>query len=458
MSTVSLIPIGNLDATPKQNRKHSQRSSWLELIASFLAIAGAIASVLAGFRVREWQSSASDLKTVYASALCFRQHIDPYTFRNIAAVFHNNHVVLPTSWYGHAPVYPPFTLAALAPLTLFPMVHAVYVWIAISGVALALASFLLTQIAGRLFGLTFVWRLVLIALFAASPLVSFSLELANVSAVVGSLAIAAVVLREISPRLSSFASVALALALLLKPHLAFWVILALVVSHRKTDRRLAFASLGVFLGALLLLGLWMAAHHQLAPEIASYRAIVHEEIAGGSMAPTNRELIGVAAQITSLASLLGFWLSGLPLMWANATLLLALFSTLVYLSLTISRKEPGTLLLRVGAWSAFGLLATYHRAHDGIVLLIVLPWLLLRLRSAWRNPIPWLLLAFSCAMGIGPSWETYGWLTTKPGLAHIAQFLLFRQAALATALLLLVLLAALARNKVLRISQADVSI
>ncbi len=407
----------------------------MELVAACLALAGVILSVLSGYHAREWQASASDFKTLYAAADCFRRHVDPFNFTNIAAVFQSNQVVPPVSWYAHAPVYPPFTLAAIAPLTLMPMVLAIYCWMAISGIALAVSAFLLTRAADQIFSLSLPWRLALIALFAASPSLSFSLEMGNVSAIVAALSICAVVLSATRPRLRTLAILALVVALLLKPHLALWVVVALL--FRPESRKLVIASLGLFAAVVLCVGLWMAAHHQLAPELASYRSMVQLEVAGGSMAPTNRELIGVAAQITAFASLVGYWLTGWPLTGVNAAFLLILLGALLYSSLR-AQKSVSSLLL-VSAWSAFGLVATYHRAHDGIVLLLLLPWLLARLRTSWKDPAAILLIGLSFALGIGPSWETYGWLATRHGLAHIATFLLFRQSAFVAALIVLIL-------------------
>ncbi len=55
------------------------------------------------------QDAGSDFKTLYASTWCYSHHLDGYQFPNLAAVFRANKVVEPQSWYGHAPVYPPFT-------------------------------------------------------------------------------------------------------------------------------------------------------------------------------------------------------------------------------------------------------------------------------------------------------------------------------------------------------------
>ena len=81
------------------------------------------------FAVHTRQNAASDFKTLYASAWCFVRGIDAYSFPNLGKVFEANGIVVPQSWYAHAPVYPPVTLALLAPLTLLPMDVAVYFWL-----------------------------------------------------------------------------------------------------------------------------------------------------------------------------------------------------------------------------------------------------------------------------------------------------------------------------------------
>jgi hypothetical protein len=419
---------------------------WLELVASFLAVAGVLAGVLTGFHPREWQASGSDLKTLYAAAQCFRQHLDPYSFATIAKVFHQNAVVLPTSWYAHAPVYPPFTLAAIAPLTAVPMVQAVYLWIAICGVLLALAAFTLTRAASEMFLLGRTWRFALIALFAASPLLSFGLEMCNVSPVVAALCIIAVARRDRGAGFLTLNAAALCLGLLLKPHLAIWVVAALLLSRIRADRSLALRGLALFAGAMLATAGWLAIHHQLLPEIASYRNMVGLEMSGGSMGATNYELIAVAAQITWVASLLGYWLRGSQLHVASMLTLLLLGGAMLAASWQDAGNRGSTRLLRIASWSALGLVFTYHRAHDGAFLLVLLPYVIARLCNRWRDPFAWAFLALYAAMGLGPRWETMWWLATRPGFIHLAPFLLYRQSAFAAVLLVALLIAETMRS------------
>jgi len=425
----------------------STRVGWPEWLACIVAIAGVLASILSGFHPREWQASGSDLKTLYASAACFRQHLDPYSFTNLAAVFRSNNVVPPTSWYAHAPVYPPLTLAVIAPLTYIPMVPAVYVWMALSAVSLVFAAFTLAKVSGETFGLSRPWRLLLIALFAASPLMSFGLEMCNVSPVVAALCIVAVAEPARPGEVSFLKAAALCVGLILKPHLAVWVIIPLLLSRARPNRALAIRAISFCAASVLAVAIWMAVHHQLHAQVASYRAIVGSELGAGSMGSSNHELIAVAAQITSLASLLGYWLQGEALHILTNVLLVLIAACLIVASRLRSAETESTRLLRIGAWSMFGLVATYHRAHDGTVLLLLLPVVVARLRRRLRDPFAWSYIILSLAAGLGPTPETFARLASLPGLSAVAHFLLYRQAALASVLLLTTLIVATIRSK-----------
>jgi hypothetical protein len=415
---------------------------WPEVFASVLAISGLLACILAGFHPRTWQASASDFKTLFASADCFRRGVSPYSFPQIAAVFESNHVIQPTSWFAHSPVYPPFTLAVIAPLTALPMVPAIYLWTALTALACAAAVFALTRLGDRAFLLSRPWRFLLIALFAASPLLSFGLELGNVSILVGALCILAVASSDYATRRPSgtyvLSAVALALGLLLKTHLALWVVVGLLISRSHRDRQLALRSIAVSAVAVIAVFAWLAAHHQLLPQIAAFRAMVLDELHSGSMRPNARNLEANSAEITSFASLLGFVLRGHVLQLFNTIGLVLAAAALIALSLIDTTRQSGTRLLRIAAWSLFGLIATYHRAHDAFFLMVLLPYAVARLRTCWTAPFAWLFLPLLMLLGFGAGWDTLGWLATKPGLWHIANFILYRQAPLAAVLLLIV--------------------
>jgi hypothetical protein len=413
--------------------------SWTpERLAAFVALAGVLISVFAGFHARAWQRSGSDFKTLYASAWCFARGIDAYNFDSIGKVFAINNVAPPHSWYAHAPVYPPFTLAIIALSTLLPMVPAVYAWIALSTAMVAAAAAALARMAGETFGLSRAWRLALIALFAACPLLSFGIEMGNVSVMVAALCIFASVPAR-TPNLWPRAA-ALSLALLLKPHMALWVLLALMLLPQRRGRSIARRTIAITAGAVCCVGLVMLATHQLNPQITSYLAMVHAETSGGSMDPASREIIAVPAEITSLSSLLGFWIHPPILAVVQAIVLLALATLLWRASRSEQAQSPAVRLELIGAWCAFGMLATYHRAHDGTALLLLLPWVLARLRVSWRDVPAWATIVFLAALSAGPQPLSFRWWAPTPALRATLDIIIYRQAPLAAALLMITLL------------------
>jgi hypothetical protein len=408
-----------------------------ERLAALLAVGGLAISILINFHVRAWEGYASDFKTMYGSIWSLLHGRSAYDFANIAAVFDANGVIEPRSWYAHAPVYPPFTLALMAPLAALPMVPAIYVWFGICAAAFAGALASLARAAGEEFKLSRGWRLALIGAAPAWPLCSFGLKMENVSIAVCSLCILAVTAQSGDRRW--FRAAGLAIALLLKPHIALWVLIGLLLIPDARGRWMAVRGAGMAAAAALVLCLPMALHGDLGMQVSGYRDMLHSELTSGSMSASNHELMDVGAQILSLNSLVSFFpeTEGAAGTAVVTIVLLAAASMLVWVSLRRygSRQERYPLL---AAWCGLGLLATYHRAHDGLVLLLLLPWLANRLRASWRDAVAWVSLVMLAAMGVAPRWETWQALATHRGFYTFSEFLLYRQAPAAVLLLFLV--------------------
>lgn len=391
-------------------------------------MAGVLWSIVDNFHVRRWEATGSDFKTLYASAWCLARGLDGYHFNNIASVFTWGGVAQPQTWFGHAPVYPPPTLALLAPLTLLPMWVAVYAWVLLSGVALACAAAGLARFAGEAFGLGRAWRLVMIVAVVASPLAAFGLALGNVSVVVSSLCLLAVAAPADArpwPR-----ALALAFALMLKPHMALWVLIALLLV--RSGRPVARLTFGFATVLALALYLFAAARVGWGAEFAGYFAVLHAETAGGSMRASNHELMEAAAQIVSLDSLLGYggvgWLRGVV-----AAVLAGFAGALVWGSLRL--VGPVARLQAAAAWCGLGLIATYHRAADGTMLLVMLPWLASRFKARWWDGWAWGVLLAYAAVSAGLDYPTMRAMIDSPALGAVQEFLLYRQGALAAAVL-----------------------
>ena len=442
----------------------------VEWLCCLGAMAGLVASLVAQMNVAKLQGSASDFKTLYASVWCFAKKIDAFRMNNIEQVFRQNHVVTPVQWYGHMPVYPPFTLALLSPLASVGMVPAAYLWIAFSGLMMAVAMWLMLRASDDVFGLSLGWRVVIVVLWGASPLLGFGLEMGNVSVAVSALCIGVLYWFSVRgsnrvaalPRRDSHwneatvwgrpawqiwtGAIALAVALSLKPHLAVWVLLALLASafgrDGQLERKIVLRALGVCVVLAAAVLLWLSAEHMLGTQMRSYRAIVLSETNDGSMAATNREVLLVAAQITSLQSAAGYWVNNdVLLKIASKLCVVGLMMYLVAMAWRLRRgRTAEQRLLLVGCWCCVGMLATYHRAHDGIVLLLLTPWVVWRLRRNWRDGLVWLLLALYFLMSWGPSTEWIAWCAQTTHMKALCDVLLYRQAPLATLGLMAVLL------------------
>jgi hypothetical protein len=104
-------------------------------------------------------------------------------------------------------------------------------------------------------------------------------------------------------------------------------------------------------------------------------------------------------------------------------------------------------LLAVGAWCVLGMLATYHRAHDAALAVVLVPWAVDRVR---RTPLAWhawAAAALYCAMSASADFEVVKrWVSAASGHSLTA-FVLLRQAGLADFLLVLVLLLAMGHER-----------
>ena len=406
-----------------------------------IALSALVAASLPGFNVRGWQDAGSDFKTVYASGRSFLSGVRAYNFPNLEKVFAANHVIKPFDWFAHAPTYPPFTFITLAPVIALPMVTAVYVWMALGAAALVGAIWSLGSAAERTFGLSRPWRLAILVAVAASPLTSFGLQIGNVSVVAGCLCIMAVATGETTH--PNWRAAALTVSILLKPHVALCLMVGMLFSRNRSDRALVFRTGAFFVVLLLLYCLWGYTMLPFGMQFRDYAAMVHSEIATGCLNPRSREFLNLPPQITSLESMIGYFLDT-PWMQFFTGLGLALFGgSLIYLSRTAPASRADLRLQLLGTWSTFGLLATYHRTHDAIILFLLLPWILGRLHRNRMDWAGWGTAVLLVLQFVGPDVPGLIRLSHEYAGSELAQFLVFREASLVTLLLLVLLLASL---------------
>jgi hypothetical protein len=415
-------------------------------------LGGLTISTLYQVQVRTADFGASDFKTLYASVWCFAHRISAYTLANIQQVFVANGVVQPPNWFGHAPVYPWTTLAFLSPLAWVGMVPACYILTILSGALMAAAAVALMRYAANSFDLGPAWRVVLAVLFTAEPLVGFGINMGNVSVAASALCMLAFLWREpgtpwIERGSRWVPAAALASAFVLKPHLALWVGIGMFLLPERAARAVVVRAAAVVAGFTVLTTSVMIATGTLGLQTRDYLAMLAAEAsAGSSMSAQSRAVLPVVSEITSLNSILGFWIAN-PVVRIALTFVALLVLGLLTLRLTRRVDSERAALLGIGAWCALGLLATYHRTADAMMLLLLLPWALDRVRRTPKAWYTWAAVALYLAMSVSVGLPTVGaWVDALPTHSPLA-FLLLRQAGLADFLLMLVLLFGLKREQ-----------
>ncbi|HEY4382809.1 MAG TPA: glycosyltransferase 87 family protein [Acidobacteriaceae bacterium] len=436
-----------------------RRFTWLDALIAACAAGGLTASTLYHAQLRTSTYAASDFKTLYASVWCFVHRMDAYSVANLKQVFVANNVEQPATWWGHAPVYPWPTLAVLSPFAGIGLVPAAYLLTILSGVLMAVAITGLMRYAADYFDLGPFWRILIAPLCTIGPLFAFGMGMANVSVATCAFCFMAFVLRNSGTPWSRGVSLwlpgtALALAFLLKPHLAVWVGIAMLLLPERASRAVVIRCAAVVGGFTAATAAFLAATGTLGLQTHSYLAMLAEETStGASMNATSREVLPVASQITSLQSILGFWI-GNPTV--RVSLSCAALLGLGFLVLRQTRRvdsERGA-MLAVSAWCTLGMLATYHRAHDAVLLLLVVPWVVDRIRRAPQAWPAWAVVVLYGAMSLSAQFpDVERWVAGLPTYS-LAGFLLLRQVGLADLLLLLVLLIAMTKERAHVRSQA----
>ena len=159
----------------------------------------------------------------------------------------------------------------------------------------------------------------------------------------------------------------------------------LLLPERAT-RSMVMRAIALVAGFTALTAGVMAAMGTLGFETHAYLAMLAAETsAGASMNAASREVLPVVSQITSLDSIVGFWVTNPA---SRVLLTCAMLLGIGLLAIRQTRRvdtERGA-LLAVGMWCTLGMLATYHRAHDAVLLLLLVPWAVDRVR---RTPLAW---------------------------------------------------------------------
>jgi len=109
----------------------------------------------------------------------------------------------------------------------------------------------------------------------------------------------------------------------------------------------------------------------------------------------------------------------------------------------------------LACWSGLGMIATYHRAHDAIVLLVLAPWVVARLQRSRLDLAAWGVIGSYTAMSFGPTREQLERFGEWPHLKQLSQVIYYRQVPLAALFLELLLVYLMCRSVVWMSSKAD---
>ncbi|HKO20774.1 MAG TPA: glycosyltransferase family 87 protein, partial [Acidobacteriaceae bacterium] len=358
--------------------RYNAVAPWVESLLCFVAVIGLGLSLRADFQnVRTAEYVATDYKTVYASADLFRRGGNPFSIAEIVDEYKKSGVVLPKNMFGHMPVYPPVTLLALWPLTYMSMGQSSVVWLFASMCAVAAAASMLLSEA-RAQGLHWGFRMLLLAFAIGTPMLGYALDIGNVSPAVAALATVSLLIAIRESRRQAPArrwqnvavgAISLGAALCLKPHLAIWILVGIALVCERPGRLMAAIAGGLFVlgNAGSALVLWNRG--AVREVLDSFLAMLKSERGSGSMAPASREILHVKSQITGLDSLLGLWVQP-P--WRDAIITAALTGLFAILLIAAKRnrssRDRNWQILFVLAVFGVGMLVSYHRAHDAVIL------------------------------------------------------------------------------------------
>ena len=360
-------------------------------LAFFLVVLSILVFAARGIHDEREVLKFRDFKQPYASARCLLKGCNPYSERDTAAAFTQADGVDDDDkvFQPYSALYPPFSLAMLAPVAALPYPVAEKVWLVATSLLFGIAVLLIAELCVPYGSLAVA---VVLAMLTVSS--TILLMLGQVSGPVIALIVIGLwcLLRQ---RFLWLAPICLTLAFVLKPHDAALLILYLPFAgpiwRRAFWQTTAATALIVVAGTL-----WCA--HQ--PASAHWLQDLEANLKGNSTAGNvndpgtgNYEAVNMANLQALLAPLLPAQKTYTVAAAAVSLLILAAWA---WLALRTPQSLPKH-LLAIASMSCILLLPVYHRQYDTRILLLLLPataWLLLYRRRSWG-------IAALCLSGFG---------------------------------------------------------
>ncbi len=385
------------------------KSSTERRIATLLVCFGIAIYVLRGIHDEKRVLEFRDFKQPYSSARCLLHGCNPYSESDTQKEFlraggsdDDTQVFRPFS-----ALYPPFSLAVLAPIAALSYPAAHRLWLALIAVLVAVAVLAILDLCREedLYRDGDLYRKA--ALLAPSLLLSLFIASSTILLMLGQISGPVIALLSIGfwcllrGRAAWVAVVCLTVALCLKPHDAALLVCYLPFAGRPWRR--AFVGVAALTAIVVVAGtVWCTTTPASAGWLIDLRANLH-----GNAAPGGADDPGVrsteALYMANLQPLFSTLTSSRSLsnVLALATVLLLLA---VWLPLAV--RLPNTYakhLLAIGSLACLTLLPLYHRQYDTRILLLVFPsvaYLLNRRRDlkAFWGPLSFAVLALATVL------------------------------------------------------------
>ena len=422
----------------------SQTARWA--VIALLALSAVLFVARTLYLVLPSHAGLRDFVTLYAGGACLVDHCDPYKTADLTnALTQRGYHLLKDDWAWQLPIYPPPTLALMAPFAPFSfrVVGPVYYALLVMGCFVAMAVVFRSPLLASLSAVT---RSLLVSVFLISPNVSEAISMGN--PIILTTALLLICCFDTKPKRRGLRAVLFAIACVLKPPIALPFLFPLLLKSEDGWRmvRNALALLVAYAAAVLA---WCSTHPWTASWMTGLRSnLALGASAGNTMNASDRKL--VLYSLLNTQYLLGYWIRTPRVrdLLTDAVLLGLTAGFLFGLWRLRDRSSAAfPLLLAFAATAAFALLPIYHRFYDAILLVFVLPWAAL----AWQQPRwkTWSRASLFLFLVTYAGWAAHvsrlrrlnGW--EQP--ASVMQFLIHRTGAVGVFCLTLILLAAMFR-------------
>ena len=343
--------------------------------ALFLILCSCGLSVLWGsFVAHSYTSGGTDFELVFYGSRCLIDHTDPYRSADILAAYLGDGQQIPTEpmmadLFRHAvlvSVNLPTTLFFVIPLAWMPLHSAYLLWVLLMTIGLALASFLMWDLAAAKSSPV---TLFLICVLAANCVILFANG--NAACIVISLC-AIAVWCFLQDRFVPAGLVCLALCLAIKPHDAGLVWLYFLLAGGVYRKR-AWQTLTVAIALCLPAVLWVS---RIVPNwLPELRANLYLAGEPGGLSDPRPTAIGFHQPdaVISLQTVISVFRDD-PHIYIPISLLVAGALVLLWIVVTLrSHASERNAWLALAVIAPLTMLVTYHRQHDAKLLLLTIP-------------------------------------------------------------------------------------